>query len=204
MKPRLATIGCRAHSGWAAIVVIAGTSEAPEVIFRRRIEICDAAIRGSKQPYHSAEPLPFPDAKAHLKCCSDSTQRLSREAFQTLGADLTSKGYELKGFGMILGSGRPLPELKAILASHALIHTAEGEFYRRALIEAGEHCGLPVTGVRERELFEQASARLRQPVDQIQQRIAELGKTIGPPWTQDQKYAALVGWLAIPVTGSRG
>jgi hypothetical protein len=204
MKPRLATIGCRTHSGWAAVVVIAGTSQAPEVIFRRRIEICDSAIRGSKQPYHSAEPLPFPDAKAHLKRCSDSTQRLSREALQTIGADLTSKGYEHKGFGMILGSGRPLPELKAILASHALIHTAEGEFYRRAIMEAAEHCGLPVTGIRERELFEQASIRLGQPVDQIQQRIAELGKTIGPPWTQDQKYAALVGWLAIPSTGSRG
>jgi len=31
----------------------------------------------------------------------------------------------------------------------------------------------------------------------LQSRIAVLGRGIGPPWTQDQKYATLVGWLAL-------
>jgi hypothetical protein len=31
----------------------------------------------------------------------------------------------------------------------------------------------------------------------LQRRVAELGKPIGPPWTQDQKFAALVAWLAL-------
>ena len=31
--------------------------------------------------------------------------------------------------------------LESILKSHALIHTAEGEFFRNALVEACEHCG---------------------------------------------------------------
>src|SRR5262249_46704682 len=96
-----------------------------------------------------------------------------------------------------LGSGRVLPELRSILASHALIHTAEGEFFRKALVEAGEHCGLPIVGVKERELFERASAHFRMPAGALERRIAELGRSIGPPWTQDQKYAALVAWLAL-------
>jgi hypothetical protein len=31
----------------------------------------------------------------------------------------------------------------------------------------------------------------------MQSRIAALGRGIGPPWTQDQKFAALVAWLAL-------
>ncbi len=192
-----AAIGFRAHSGWAALVAVAGSTGSPEVIARRRIEIADAAIPGSKQPFHAAEPLPFKDAEKFLKRCADSTQRLAREALQAAIDGLRDKRYEAAGCGIILGSGRALPELRAILASHALIHTAEGEFYRNALVEAGEHCGLPVFGVKERELYERASAQLHTPVDKLQQRVAELGRSIGPPWTQDQKYAALVAWMAL-------
>jgi hypothetical protein len=192
-----AAIGLRAHSGWAALVALVGSSASPAVIFRRRIETADPAIRGSKQPFHAAESLKLPDAEALIKKCTESTRRLSRQALQTAIGDLRGKGYEVIGCGVILGSGRPLPALEAILASHALLHTAEGEFYRLALVEAGEHCGLAVAGVKEREAYEQAAAQLHISTDELQSRIAALGRGIGPPWTQDQKYAALVGWLAL-------
>ncbi len=107
------------------------------------------------------------------------------------------KAYEAVACGVVLGSGRVLPALDKILASHALIHTAEGEFYRNALVEAGEHCGLTVTGVKERKLFESGAAQLHLSIKQLERCIAELGRPIGPPWTQDQKYAALVAWLTL-------
>ncbi len=99
--------------------------------------------------------------------------------------------------GITLGSGRALPALEKVLASHALIHTAEGEFYRNVVAEAGEHCGLPVLGVKEREIFERAASHLKVDAAELERRVAILGKPIGPPWTQDQKYAALVAWLAL-------
>lgn len=194
---RRAALGLRAHSGWAALVALAGSPESPEVIDRRRIETADPAIRGSKQPFHAAEPLQLPDAEALIKKCTDSTKRLSRQALQAAIGDLRGKGFEVAACGVILGSGRSLPALEAILASHALLHTAEGEFYRRALVEAGEHCGLPVVGVKEREAYQQGAARLHVSADELQNRIAALGRGIGPPWTQDQKYAALVAWLGL-------
>jgi hypothetical protein len=197
---RRATLGLRAHSGWAALVALAGTPDSPQVVDRRRIVTADPAIRGSKQPFHAAEPLKLPDAEALIKKCTESTRRLSREALQAAIGDLRGNGFEVAGCGVILGSGRSLPALEAILASHALLHTAEGEFYRQALAEAGEHCGLPVVGVKEREAYEQGAVRLHISADELQSRIAALGRGIGPPWTQDQKYAALVGWLAL--TGS--
>lgn len=198
---RKAAIGCRAHSGWAALVALTGPVKSPEVIARRRIEIADPAIRGSKQPFHAAEPLEFPDAQAYLERCTASTRRLSREAIKAAIDGLRDKRCETAGCGLTLGSGRKLPELEAILRSHALIHTAEGEFFRQALVEAGEHCGLPVLGVKEKELYERGAAQLGIPSSELERRLAELGKPMGAPWTQDQKYAALVAWMVLGNAG---
>jgi hypothetical protein len=190
-------IGLRAHSGWAALVALAGPATRPEVIARRRIEIADPGIRGSKQPFHAAEPWEFPDAKAYIERCSASTERLAREALQAALDGLRDRHTEPVGCGIILGSGRTLPGLEAILKSHALIHTAEGEFFRKALVEACEHCGIPVLGVKEKELFARGAAQLRTPVSELERRVQEMGKSVGPPWTQDQKYAALAAWMAL-------
>jgi hypothetical protein len=192
-----AAIGFRAHSGWAALVAVTGPGSSPEVIARRRIEISDPGIRGSKQPYHAAEPLEFPDAQAYVERCAASTRRLAREALQGAIDGLRDRRLEPSACGIILGSGRTLPGLEAILKSHALIHTAEGEFFRNALVEACEHCGIPVLGVKEKDLYERGAARFRTPVSELERRVKEMGKPLGAPWTQDQKYAALVAWMAL-------
>lgn len=194
---RRAAIGLRSHSGWAALVALSGSPHAPDVIHRRRIVTADPSIRGSKQPFHAAESLKLADAEALIKECTESTRDLSRTALRETIDDLRAKGCDVVGCGVILGSGRALPALEAILASHALLHTAEGEFYRQALVEAGEHCGLRVTGLKEREAYERAAELLDLSVPELQARIGALGRGIGPPWTQDQKYAALVAWLAL-------
>ena len=190
-------IGCRAHSGWAAVVAIGGSPGSPEVVLRRRVENADPEIPGSKQPFHTAEPLDFPDAQEFLKECTASTRRLSRLAFKSVIDELQRKNQDVVACGVVLGSGRALPTPDKILASHALIHTAEGEFYRNAWVEAAEHCGLKVMGIKERELFERGATQLHLSIEQLERCIAELGRPIGPPWTQDQKYAGLVAWLAL-------
>jgi hypothetical protein len=192
-----AAIGCRSHSGWAALVAIAGLPNSPLVIDRRRIETCDPANRGSKQPYHAAESLELRDAAALLKRCSQSTAQLSLRALRAAIEDLRGIGYRVESCGLTLGSGRALPELKKILASHALLHTAEGEFYRDALAGAGKECGLTVCGVKEKELVERGADHFRITPDELDRRLIALGKPIGAPWTQDQKYAALVAWMAL-------
>jgi hypothetical protein len=195
-----AAIGCRSHSGWAALVAITGPLDSPRVIDRRRIDTCDPGIRGSKQPYHTAEPLQFPDAEAFLKRCSASTSRLAIQSLREVMGDLRAHGYQPSSFAVTLGSGRPLPPLKTVLASHALIHTAEGEFYRNELLKAGKQCGLSIAGIPERELYDRASAHFRIPIDELERRVSALGKPLGAPWTQDQKCAALIAWLALSRT----
>jgi hypothetical protein len=191
-----AAIGFRVHSGWAAVVVVAGSPRAPSVLDRRRIEIADRAIQGSVQPYHAARELGLRRAESFLKRCSDSSCLLARAALDKTIDDLGG-AHEVVGCGLLLGSGRPMTTLEATLASHAAIHSAEGELFREALIEASGQCGLSCKGVREKELYTVAAAKFGLPSDDLQRRVNDLGKSLGPPWTQDEKGAALVGWLAM-------
>jgi hypothetical protein len=51
--------------------------------------------------------------------------------------------------------------------------------------------------MKERELFTRAAARLRLPASRIEEHVAAMGKSIGPPWRQDEKFAAVAAWLAL-------
>ena len=179
-------LGFRAHSGWAAMVAVAGMIDAPRVLERRRIVIADPDKPSSKQPYHAASELPFPEAEALVRMAIESSRAMALEAMAASIKALRSQGHEVAGCGVLLGSGKMLPALEGILASHALIHTAEGEMFRSVLVWAAQAHRLPVTGVREKGL--DASSL---------KRIEPLGKLIGPPWTQDQKYATVAALMAL-------
>jgi hypothetical protein len=181
-----AAIGVRAHSGWAALVAVAGRPGSVQVLDRRRIVIADPKGPGANQPYHFAEKLEFGAAEKHLAGCRVISERLALAAVRDVIRELN--GYEVAGAAILLASGRPLPALPEILASHALIHTAEGEFFRQVVRQACEHLGIGVTGIRERELGGDSA---------LQREIAGLGKIVGPPWTQDQKMAALAAMIVL-------
>jgi len=173
-------LGFRAHSGWAAMVAVAGSIDAPRILERRRIVIADPEMPGSKQPYHAAAELSFPQAETLVQQAIESSRALALEAMSAAVNSLRSRGHEVARAAVLLGSGKPLPPLEKILTSHPMLHTAEGEMFRDVLVWAAKECHLHVTGVREKSLD---AASLKH--------IDSLGKLIGPPWTQDQKYATL-------------
>jgi hypothetical protein len=190
-----AALGLRAHSGWAALIAVGGPASSPQVLDRRRIEMADDPK--AKQPYHAAEGLPLAKAAALL-------ERFSRQARQRaaagLGAaleDLRAKGYDVVGAIVLAASGKPLPALKSVLASHALIHTADGEHFRDALAFAGQQHRLPVTRIREKELLARAQKALGHSGPELQAAVTSWGKPLGPPWTQDQKLSALGAWVGL-------
>jgi hypothetical protein len=98
---------------------------------------------------------------------------------------------------ILLSSGRPLSDLARILASHAMIHTAEGEFFRHAFHDSCANLKIPVTGVRERDLDDHARAALGRAAEPLKKKIAGLGKTLGSPWTTDEKAAALAAAIVL-------
>jgi hypothetical protein len=196
-----ATLGFRAHSGWAALVVVAGSAGAPVVIERRRVETAAPRMKGSLQPYHAAKEMKLAEAEAFLARCAAATRQMAETAVREAMADLASKGHTVTRACVLLSSGRSLPGLAATLRSHPMIHTAEGHFFRDAVKTACESRGLQVLGVKEKELILQAAATLGVSADDLQRRAAELGKSIGPPWTQDEKLCAIAGWLALSSFG---
>jgi hypothetical protein len=199
-----AAIGFRPHSGWACLIAVAGPVAAPHLIERRRIELADRATRGSVQPYHFAEEMDLKKAERWIEQCLNTSERLAREAIAATVDKLRQQGYGVKSCGLVRSSARPLPELAHVLASHALIHTAEGEMFRDALTRASTHHGLSVLGVKERELFDRCTTDLGMAQEETESRLAELGRMLGPPWRQDEKFATLVAWLALAADAGKG
>ena len=198
MKP--AAIGVRVHSGWGALIAVAGQNGAQEIIERQKVVITDPKKPGAVQPYHYVEEMELPAAERHLSQCAIDSKRLAREAVGHISAELRNRGYALAGAAILLSSARPLPPLDAILASHALIHTAEGEFFRQAFRHAFESLGVPVIGIRERELDERSQKAFGKLAAQIRKNINGMGRILGPPWTQDEKTAALAAAIALAET----
>ncbi len=199
MKP--AAIGVRVHSGWGALVGVAGARGAEEIIERTRVEIVDAKIPGVSQPYHFAERLcaskSLREAQAHIDQCAAASGSLALTAILQVMKRAEDRGFHLIGAVVLLSSARPLPEFAKVLASHALIHTAEGEFFRTAFREAFRQLKIPVSGVPERDLEEQANAVFGKRAASVHARIAIVGRALGPPWTQDQKSAALAAMILL-------
>ncbi|HVT60516.1 MAG TPA: hypothetical protein VHR45_19235 [Thermoanaerobaculia bacterium] len=193
------------------------------VVERRRIGLADPAIAGSSQPYHLAAAAAtaagaqgsarsgvllagtaaravlamLKDAERVVRRCTEISQRMAGQALDEVVEELRRRGHEVVGCGIVLGSGRPAATLAATLASHARIHGAEGELFRRVLVEASGSRGLAVTGVGERDLMRRGAADLHLPAAELEQQILALGRPLGPPWRQDEKLAALVAWLAL-------
>jgi hypothetical protein len=84
-----------------------------------------------------------------------------------------------------------------VLASHALIHTADGELFREAILHASARCGLTEFVIKEKGLLDGAGKAFRLEPAEILRRITELGRPLGAPWSQDEKLSTLAAWLAL-------
>jgi hypothetical protein len=192
-----AAIGLRIHSGWGALVAVAGVNGAQEIIERRKIIVIDPKAAGVAQPYHFIEEMELRAAERHLARCASDSKRLAVEALREVSAHLRDSGFALAGAAILLSSARPLPDLDEILGSHALIHAAEGEFFRHAFRQALERLEIPVTGIRERDLDDHARKTFGKAATEVHQRIDGMGRLLGPPWTEDEKTAALAAAIIL-------
>jgi len=198
-----AAVGFRVHSGWSAIVAVSFEKSVPIVLRRQRAQLVETFSYTFRQPYHTGEKMGFADAGEFIAGVRAEAERLAYRGLHAMQADLEEQGYRLDRGALLLASGRPLPDLEKILNSHALIHTADGELFREALRSASLRCGLQVTCTKERELLDSCAEAfsLRPPV--VLRRATELGRGLGAPWSQDEKYAALAAWLALSVPPGR-
>ncbi len=191
-----ATIGVRMHSGWGVLTAVSTGPGAVEVIDRRRIALT-VGISGASQPYHFAENMNISEAEEYLADCFAASERLASAAVREVIDELRGRGFHLTGSAILWSSGLPLPPLSKILASHALIHAAEGEFFRTAFRKACEGSDVSVTSLQERNLDAIARGTFGDESNRLLREISMAGRHIGPPWTKDQKLAALAALILL-------
>jgi hypothetical protein len=195
MKP--AALGFRVHSGWTSLIALTLENNQPIILSRQRPHLVATFSYTFRQPYHTAEKMDLAEAQTFLDQQRDEARVLALSALRSAQTEVAQQGYKLTRAALLLACGRPLPELPKILASHSIIHTADGEFFREALLHACSRAKLAVTKIKDRELLATVSATLRRKPPALTRFINELGKPLGSPWTQDEKFATLAAWLAL-------
>jgi hypothetical protein len=192
-----AAVGFRVHSGWTSLVVVALEKGKPIVLARQRPHLVETFSYTFRQPYHTAEKMSLHEAEEFLERQRKEARALAVKALHTAQQDVARQGYKVTRAALLTASGRPLPELAKILAAHSLIHTADGEFFRDALLHGGRKRKLVLATIKERDLLATAATALQRTPTAISKVLNELGKPLGFPWAQDEKLATLAAWLTL-------
>jgi hypothetical protein len=168
-------VGWRCHSGWAVVVVASGSEHSPVVLDRRRVELVSDSL--PRQPYHAVAESGA--ATSVIDLVAGDARRAVHETLQAIG--------RADAVGLVAPERRIPPSVDRILASHALLHAAEGHLYERAVIEVADDVGLEVHVVAPRSI-------------EVSAAVDSLRRAIGPPWQKDHKWAmtAALGALAGP------
>ncbi len=179
------------------MVVLGGSAAAPELLARSRVQLIDDHDPQSKQPYHAVEFLCVEEAIGRLDGYMAVATRLALDCILAQSELLKGRGVVVKSAGILDSSSRKQVSLPSILASHALIHAADGDHFRNALYVAAEQCRLRVCRIPARDLEARAGRSLRLPPQRMLDTIKQLGAGKGPPWGADQKKAALLAWTLL-------
>src|SRR5437660_7845352 len=135
-QSKQAAVGFRVHSGWSAVVAVSLEKGAPVVLARQRVHLVETFTYEFRQPYHTAEKMLAGQAREFISRMQLETRRLAYSAIQELASRTQEQGVKLTRCGLLRATGRALPEMDKILASHALIHTGDGELVREDTLYA--------------------------------------------------------------------
>ncbi len=189
--------GFKAHSGWAALVVVGALENGFSIVDRRRIELIDDGELWAKQPYHTAETLEKNEARRTVKNGIDSAHRVAICQMRDAVTRVRKLNYEIAGCAVLVPEPMPEWSTDEIRAVHFRMHKAEGVLFPDALCRAAEKCALPLIMVREKRLMETAEKTFARSLQSIMITVTQLGRSVGPPWGKDQKTAALAAIIAL-------
>ena len=147
--------------------------------------------------YQSARALEPAEAAALVEDAKRIAAEQAAPALERTVRDATNEGGLVRSCAVVVGATSGSVPLESILKSHALAHAAEGRLYQDALMKGAESCGLHTCAVPKQSIWEEGETALGIDRDELRQWIDRLRREVGPPWAQDQKLAALAGWIAL-------
>jgi hypothetical protein len=194
-----AALGWRSHSGWAALVAVGGSPQSPIVLYREKVELLGEPL--PRQPYHAAAEngLSLDEAAELIARVERAATLAARAATESVVAALKRAERRTVGAGLVAASRRIPAGLTGILASHALLHAAEGQLYENALAQGSAGAGLPLITLAPKTIFDDAARELAMNAGDLGTALAATGKLAGPPWQKDHREAAAAALVALAI-----
>jgi hypothetical protein len=176
------TLGFCCRTGSAVAVAVA-----PGGDFARRWAVDLSAPGTPVQLFHAAAGLPAAEAERFVRVGVDAVGAVTAARLRDL---VDAVGGEVR-VAVVTGD-HPVPEgtsVARILAAHTLMHAAEGQLYRDALLDAAAAHGLPAYGLPR------GPAEQRLATD-LAAAVARIGVAAGRPWRKEQKLATVAALVA--------
>jgi hypothetical protein len=189
-----AVLGFRPHTYWTTVVTLAGEAQAPRIIDRAKIVF---ATGEERFVYHQAAEIGAAAAEARIVGVRKATQANLARGIARLVKALKNTGLDVRLAVVPAARSKAGQSLADIVKSHALIHAAEGDFYRDVVAAACGGLGLHVSRVAARDLLLEASRSLDVHAVTLEARLKAMGQAAGPPWSEDHRLAALAAWIGI-------
>jgi hypothetical protein len=180
-------------SGWACVVLLAGSGAAARVIDSRRIELSDPAMPESRQPYHAGFGTARPGGAGRARLVA-GVRRFGGRAVTDVIRHYRSLNYRVSAAAVVVGS---LIEPERIANDHIRIHAMEGQLFREVVRNAAERMRLSCWICRERDLMAQAAAALTRSEAVLRRSVAALGDEVDGPWRAEHKAATLAAWVVL-------
>src|SRR5260370_20244428 len=127
-KSNIVSIGLRAKTARAIVVVLGGTTEAPLVLTKLEIPLADPKIPATAQPYHEVMDLPWEESQKAVRKSAATIEMIARKALTRLLKELHSQGMKVSGGGIVGAEDR---DFARIGNYHIRAHAAEGVLLRR-------------------------------------------------------------------------
>jgi len=192
-SPQVA-IGFRVKTGRATAVVMAGPASAPQVLSRRSLQLWDPAIPESYQPWHAELELPPAESARVVPAALKAVERVAVSALRELVGEIQPAPASILGISLVAGSATD-PE--SIRNPHMRAHAREGQLFPHALALAAKTLRIPAVTIVESEVFASAAARLGKTPAALKLAVTELGRSLGKPWSAEEKAAAAAAWIVL-------
>jgi len=193
-------IGLKPRTGRAVMVLVGGEPGAPVFIESREIPLLPPK---GFAPYHVAAELAPAKRQASVDRDIAAAREMAVQALRDAMRRCEAAGNEVVNCGVLVGNGLPDWTTDEIIAVHVRMHMAEGEMFRDVLVEGARACKLGPVTLPDKAAFEAAAKSLRMKPAQLEARLAELGKSAGPPWRKLEKEAAAAALVALGTAGLR-
>src|SRR5262245_41720434 len=114
------TFGLKAHSGWAAIVVVGACEGDLAAVDRRRLALVEE--EWAKQPYHAAERLKPDKARDVVKRGVEAARRIAVREVRAAVRPEQERGNEVTACAVLVAGPMPDWSVEEILAVHFRMH----------------------------------------------------------------------------------